>query len=750
METVETCPIARHPGAVRGPHSHQASEHFMQLRNRQLVAVWSAVLACCMGRASWGDQPTPEGIEFFESRIRPVLVEHCYSCHSAEADEIESGLRLDTRDGWMVGGDRGPVVLPGKPDESPLIQALRYESLEMPPDKKLPPQVVADFVRWLEMGAPDPRVEAGSESAASVQPGVAWDEARRFWAFQPPQSHLPPPVDPARWSRVTSDRFIRAAREQAGLSPAPEAERPTLIRRVTFDLTGLPPTPAETAAFEADSRPDALERLADRLLTSPANGERWARLWLDVARYAEDQAHIVGDDKELFYPNAYRYRDWVIDALNRDLPYDQFVKLQLAADQYQPEDPQSHVALGFLGLGPKYYGRDMPEVMAEEWEDRVDTVGRGLLGLTVACARCHDHKYDPIPTADYYGLAGVFASTEMFNRPLDDQCEKTDKGQAKKPEDALHIVRDGEPTDLRVFVRGDMRHPGPLAPRHFLTVLSPGGTEPAGLSRGSGRLDLAEALVSPNNPLLARVIVNRVWGQLFGAGIVRTSSNFGQLGERPTHPELLDDLALRFVAADWSLQWLQRELVSSATYRQSSLGASGPAADPANKLLSRMNRRRLGVEAWRDLVLAATGDLDGRVGGPSLEPDDPQERRRTIYARISRLDLNRMLSLFDFPDPNAHSGGRSQTTTPLQKLFVMNSPFMIHAADQFAARLYANFGSNDAARIEGAYRVLYGREPTGEELALGLQYLSRAGAEETRWPEYAQVLLASSEALHLD
>ncbi|WP_372899680.1 DUF1549 and DUF1553 domain-containing protein, partial [Stieleria sp.] len=485
--------------------------------------------------------------------------------------------------------------------------------------------------------------------------------------------------------------------EAAAVQPNPPANKRSLIRRLSFDLVGLPPTPEQVADFVADPRPGALERVVDRLLTSPEHAERWTRLWLDVARYAEDQAHIVGNNDSLTYPNAYLYRDWVIKSLADDMPYDDFVRMQLAADLHYPEDHDAHVALGFLGLGPKYYSRGSLTVMADEWEDRVDTVTRGLLGLTVACARCHDHKYDPIPTADYYAMAGVFASTEMFNRPLSEAVESKD-GQAKKPQEAAHIVREGKLRDLNVMIRGDATRSGPLAKRGFLTVLS--DAEPIAFSHGSGRGDLAEAIVDRSNPLAARVIVNRVWEQLFGAPLVGTPSNFGALGERPTHPQLLDDLAVRFMDAGWSLKWLQREIVLSATYQQSSAAdVEKLNQDPDNRLRWRMPRRRLSVEAYRDAVLFVAGNLDSSLGGESIQPDAADSRRRSVYSQVSRLDLNPMLAKFDFPDPNAHSEQRFETTTPLQKLFLLNSPFLVAQADALAARL-EQFGGSYASRVD--------------------------------------------------
>jgi hypothetical protein len=619
--------------------------------------------------------------------------------------------------------------------------------------------VIADFERWVRQGAADPR-EGRAAAAPSAKPFDV-ESAKRFWAFQPPRVHAAPEVKNAAWPRTKIDRFLLARLERAGLQPSQPADRRTWMRRVSFDLVGLPPSPEEVEAFVRDPAPDAYEKVVERLLASPHYGERWARLWLDVARYAEDQAHIVGSDQSLFYPKAYPYRDWVIRALNEDVPYDRFVRLQLAADLFEPDDLSNRAALGFLGLGPKYFGRNSPAVMADEWEDRVDVVGRGLLGLTFACARCHDHKFDPIPTEDYYALAGVFAGTKMFNRPLSDKAATKD-GEASQPRDAMHVVREGKPTDLNVFVRGDVGNPGRVVPRRFPRVLCEG--EPKPFRQGSGRRELAEAIASPHNPLTARVIVNRVWGQNFGRPLVGTPSNFGVLGEPPTHPELLDDLAARFMEAGWSLKWLQREIVLTAAYRQGSQsltptlspagteqGEGARATDPENRLLGRMNRRRLSVEGWRDALLAASGRLERSIGGPSLDPQDSKGRRRTVYSAISRLGLNRMLALFDFPDPNVHAACRFETTTPLQKLFVMNSPFVTSQAARLADRLRTDVPTeDDRARIDRAYALLYARRPTTTEMQLGLTFLAAGEDRAARWQQYAHVLLAANEMLFLD
>jgi hypothetical protein len=608
----------------------------------------------------------------------------------------------------------------------------------------------------------------------------------------------PPKVKARRWPRQSLDFFILARLESKGLSPSIEAGRRILIRRVTFDLTGLPPTPEEVESFLTDKREDAYERLVGRLLDSPRFGERMASLWLPLARYAEDQAHQVGADTKYFYPNAWRYRAWVIQSFNEDLPYDRFVSLQLAADRLEGTNSPNLAALGFLGLGPKYYDRDRLSVQADEWEDRVDTVSRAMLGLTVACARCHDHKFDPITMRDYYAMAGVFASTRMVNLRPDGSIEKVEKGEkgdvkaTNMGPATLHIVQDSDQAqDLPVFLRGNVDRKGPVVERRFLRVLS--RAEPAAFKDGSGRKELAAAIADRGNPLTARVMVNRVWAQFFGKPFVVTPSNFGHSGQPPTHPELLDDLAVRFMDNGWSVKSLVREIVLSATYRQTSgvealqrysveaednsrphdlrfngstlqpfnastvqpsnrptLQPFNESADSANDLFWRMNRRRLSIEQWRDAVLFTSGELDWS-GGQSLELDDPTNCRRTVHARVSRLKLNDLLVQFDYPDANVHAEKRGVTTTALQKLFVLNSPFMLERAKALAARLHADLNESDAARVARAYRLLFGREPSREESALALDFLRRpGGGGASRWEHYAQLLLASNEMMYVD
>ncbi len=603
-----------------------------------------------------------------------------------------------------------------------------------------------------------PLTGAASESPDAEDSEIDWSHARQFWSFRAPQAQALPRLQNNRWPKQRLDHFILAAMEQNKLSPSPEAERRVLIRRVSFDLTGLPPTPDEVQAFLSDTDADAYDKLVERLLASPRFGERMASMWMNVARYAEDQAHQVGDDAKNFYPNAWRYREWVVNAFNRDLPYDQFIRLQLAADKIGGSATNDLAALGFIGLGPKYYNRNRLDVMADEWEDRVDTVTRSFLGLTVACARCHDHKFDPITTRDYYGLAGVFASTSMVNKNPDKQSEEPEK-DAEKPSDKkdkpkidpdlLHMVEDGKLQDLNVFIRGNVDRKGPVAERRFLQVLRGSDSEP--FTHGSGREELADAIANRENPLTSRVMVNRVWALVFGRGLVRTPSDFGKQGQRPTHPELLDDLAVRFVENGWSIKQLVREMVLSATYRQrSERNARSQKLDAENSFHSHMNRRRLPVEMWRDAVLAVSGQLDPS-GGPSLEVDDPKNFHRTLYSRISRLKLNDVLLQFDYPDANVHAEKRSVTTTATQKLFVLNSPFMLAQATALAERLTRDPEQTNRDRVKTAYLLLYGRPVTTAELKLAVEFLGRSETSEMpRWEQYAHTLLAANEMMYVD
>lgn len=580
----------------------------------------------------------------------------------------------------------------------------------------------------------------------------------RHWSFQAPLRYPAPLNASSGWERNRIDAFVYHRMKEAGLEPSQPAERLAIMRRLSFDLTGLPPLADDLEAGRS------IEEHVEWLLSSPAFGERWARLWLDVARFAEDQAHIVGNNKSLTYPNAFLYRDWVVSAFNQDIPYDQFLRLQLAADLMDESgDPngEERAALGFMGLGPKYYRRKDVAVMADEWEDRIDTLCRGVLALTVACARCHDHFYDPIPTSDYYALAGVFASTDMFNSPIAEDCEMTGDGQTKNPDDAAHIVREASAMrDVQVFERGNSARPGETVSRGFLTILG-GGKRQEFSRENSGRLDLANAMVSRENPLTSRVWVNRVWSELIGQPLVATTSNFGKLGDKPTHPELLDDLAVRFMEeGNWSLKWLVREIVLSATYLQSTVTTEKKdQVDPANRMLSRMNRRRLSVEMWRDALFMASGQLDRQIGGRSFAMSDPDGRRRGLYSEVSRLQLDPMQALFDFPDPNLHSAGRIETTTPLQKLFVMNHPLVVTQGEAAARRVeemaretqqgtvgHSTGSAPDSETlVRTSYRLLFNRYPSSREMDLGVTYLGEADLR-----DYVQALLVSNEFSWVD
>jgi hypothetical protein len=582
-----------------------------------------------------------------------------------------------------------------------------------------------------------------------------WDKAREHWAFRPPTSSVRPAVKNGSWPSTRLDYFTLHKMEESGLAPAAPGQFTQLLRRVTFDLTGLPPDPDVFRQIpeEPGQREEFYHHYVSGLLNSHAFGERMASFWLNLARYAEDQAHQVGNDTKHFYPNAWRYRSWVIESFNSDRPYNEFINLQLAADFIDLKDAGDIKALGFLGLGPKYYNRGRLEVQADEWEDRVDTVTRTFLGLTVACARCHDHKYDPITIEDYYSLAGVFASTDMVNQQFDEQGRPVTEEEKKARTHEIHVVKDGRVRNLPVFRRGQTSSPGPETPRRFLRVLHEGTPKP--FTEGSGRLELAEEISSPDNPLAARVYVNRIWALLFGRGLVDTPSNFGELGSRPTHPRLLDDLAVRFMESGWSTKWLIREIVFSSTYRQSATAtAEVLRSDPENRLLSRMTRKRLPVEMWRDAVLKVSGLLD-RSGKKSFVLSEQEEKgafRRTVYSRISRLELDAFLMQFDYPDANVHSADRAETITPTQKLYAMNDNFFLESAASMARKLLAEYPPGDPEKlIQRAFLETCFRLPEDRETRRILNFLE----EETipfasRVELLVHTLLISNEMIYLD
>lgn len=793
----------------------------MKTHRNFLIAVTVSLGFVLPGLARAGEE---SGGELFEKAIRPVLVEKCYSCHSSASKSPKGGLRLDSVSAIRKGGSSGEAVVPGKPEESLLIDAIAHaEGVSvMPPSGKLPDRTIADFRRWVEVGAPMP--PGGEGGGVAPQESIDYERGREFWSIRPAVERPIPKVSDPNWPRERIDGFVLRGLDANGMTPAPEADRRTLIRRLSFDLTGLPPTLDDVERFAADPAPDAYERLVERLLASPRYGERWARYWLDVARFAEDNPTGEATNKP---PRvAHPYRDWVVRALNDDLPYDEFVRRQLAADLI-PGLPVSEVAaLGFLGHSPIYHkepklSADVTTgIVAEEWDERVDTVSRGFLGLTVACARCHDHKFDPIATEDYYALAGVMASTQIVERPLvatdtsaserladlprrlvdlDERLgyAREQRGVAEQEHEptapfdrqivelqarikelkALKLfdgptamgVRDaglwvdgsdpswttldfrpGTPRDLPVFRRGNPANPGAIVPRRFLQVLSE-GTEPRTFQHGSGRLELADAIVNDAKSLAGRVIVNRVWGWHFGRPLVSTPSNFGKLGDAPSHPELLDDLTARFIAEGWSLKALHREIVRSSTYRQSGRhDAISQAADPENRRLWRAYRKRLDVEAWHDAILTVAGVLDPKLGGPSGRLEDDGFARRAIYGKVSRRRLPGILQAFDFPDPNRHGEARDQTTTPLQQLFFLNSPFLLKWARVVADQAIAA-SAEPSERVRALYRRVLLRDPSEDEVTRALGLVDAGGSDPgAAWALLSQALLISNEFLFVD
>ena len=682
---------------------------------------------------------TAEGIEFFEKHIRPLVAQNCLSCHG---DKKQGGLQLDSRSAMLEGSDSGPVVAPGDPEHSLLIQAVRYaDDPKMPPDGKLPDEAIAALTTWVKMGAPWPKDvgPTGSGSTKSrMNPADAW---KSHWAFQPIAKPLAPKVICVDWPRAELDYFVLDKLEQQKLAPSPAADRHTLIRRATYDVIGLPPTAEEVERFVQDSAPNAFDKVIERLLTSPHYGERWGRHWLDVARYADTKGYVFTQDRS--YPNAYRYRDWVVKSFNDDLPYDQFLIEQIAADRLpHGSDKTSLAAMGFLTVGRRFLNNPHDII-----DDRLDVLTRGTMGLTVTCARCHDHKYDPIPTKDYYSLYGVLASSV----------------EPAEPADVMTLADAEQPIVPHVFVRGNAGNRGEAVPRQFLSALAGENRQPFG--QGSGRLDLARAIASPDNPLTARVIVNRVWLYYFDAGFVRTPSDFGVRSQPPSHPELLDYLASSLIESNWSLKHLHRMILNSATYQQASLDRPEcRQVDNENRLLWRMNRKRLDFEAIRDSLLAASGQLDRTLGGPAIElTSTPWPKRRTLYGLIDRQNLPSLFRTFDFAGPDTHSPQRFNTTVPQQALYLMNSPFLRDQVRSLAAHDSLGTITEPPRRIAQLYRLALSRLPSDPEIELGLAFLAAEDARPaesnsatageptlSNWERYAHIVLLSNEFVFVD
>ena len=774
--------------AARGPE-HGAA-------NLSGVEVWTAGTVPTAPTTAFADVPTSDQVEFFEKRIRPVLVEHCYDCHSAGAKKIKGGLVVDSRAGVHKGGDTGALLTPGDPEASMLIQAVRHldEDTAMPPKEKLAPAIIADLEQWVRMGAPDPR---GDDTVAAVQEKsvIDWTKAREWWSFRPLMAPPVPLVKNAAWAASDLDRFILAKAEHAGLKMAADADRHALLRRATYDLTGLPPTPDEVEAFVADQRPEAFAAVVDRLLASPRYGERWGRHWLDVVRYADS----AGDNSDFPVPQMRRYRDWVIEAFNRDMPYDRFVREQLAGDLI-PGDGDERVAritaTGYLANARRFGSRvdDYPWHLTIE--DTIDNVGRAFLGLSVSCARCHDHKFDPITQRDYYALYGIFQATrypwpgiELDQKQRDliplvpadqmaqalatikergemqktlDQAVKLLKEEQKKAGEAAKKSFDERITsadraaadhksaplpfalayavseaakrdDAVVQHKGDPAKPGERVRRRFLTVF--GGAELPSDDRSSGRQALAAWILADGGALSARVIANRVWHHHFGRGLVPTPNDFGRQGKPPTHPELLDHLALRLKTLGWSLKAFHREILLSRTYRQSSaLSDVAVAKDPTNELLSAFPRRRLDAESLRDTLLILGRNLDLTPAGdhpfpPANEWKFTQHHpfkavyesdRRSVYLMTQRIQRHPYLAVFDGADPSTSTPVRPTSTTPLQALFLLNDPLVHAQAERVAERIAAQ---DPASRIAMLYTLLFARPATAAEVTAASGYL---------------------------
>ena len=754
-----------------------------------IVSAISAALIVCAANASRAADDA-RGVAFFESNIRPILIDRCYECHSSQAKKLRGGLRLDTREGARTGGDAGPAVVPGKLDESLLFQAITAaKGVEpMPPKGRLPAKVVADFGQWIKMGAPDPR-DATSSAASAAKPAepIAW------WAIEPLSRPPVPSVSetPAGWGANPIDAFVLAKLREKGFAPAPAADRRTLIRRLSFDLVGLPPEPDEVEAFANDHAPDAYERLVDRLLSSAHYGERWARRWMDLVHFAETHGH----DQDRIRPNAWPYRDYLIRSFNRDTPYPRFAAEQVAADALFPDEPELVVALGMLAAGP-WDESSLRDIRADsidrqighyiDRDDMVSTVMSTFESVTVHCARCHDHKFDPILQDDYYSLQAVFAGVDKAERGYDvdkavDSLRRSLSAERKAAEkhdpsrsawmtaelgalppqslvfaaasdflpDAGHTAPDG-PRGVSVLKRGDINFPIKAATPGALGCL-PELEARFNLEKNADesarRAALVRWIVDPRNPLTWRSIVNRAWQQHFGRGLVATPNDFGRMGATPSHPELLDWLATEFRESAGSIKRLDRLIVTSAAYRQCSSGdASFAAKDADNQWLWRQNRRRLDAESAHDAILTLAGRLDLKMGGPSVQQfalspgvhvtpvvdytlydwNRSGSCRRAVYRFVFRTLPDPFFDSLDSADASQLTAARNESNTPLQALELLNNPFVLRQCEPFADRLRQESPRQDD-QVRLAFLAAYGRHPDSEELSLLSHYAARHG-----------------------
>lgn len=657
--------------------------------------------------ASAADRVEPqldaEQIRYFEQYVRPLLAEHCYACHSHDSGESSGELRVDTAQSLRTGGARGPAVVPGDAAGSLLVRAIRYDDpdLRMPPEGKLDDEEIAILEAWVHSGAPDPRQEQGDEVP---QEGPRTDPGEH-WSFQPvehpeiPEGVIPDAADPV-------DALIADTASRAGVRPSPLAAREQVARRLYYDLVGVPPSAERLQRVVEDPRPDALRRLVDRLLADPRFGERFGRHWMDVTRYADTVGYtLAGQDKEI--KGSHLYRDWIVRSLNADLPYDRFVSLQLAADKLS-DDPADLDALGMLTIGRTFINNRQLII-----DDQIDVTTRGLMGLTVACARCHDHKFDPIPAEDYYSLYGIFNNTKRV--------------EGEEAEAHPLAVQDiPNPEDHPILVRGQIGNRGEIAPRRFVSVLR--RDDDHFFRDGSGRAELAAAITDPSNPLTSRVWVNRVWGHLLGGYLVETPSDFGVQCPRPLQQAVLDDLAAGFIGAGFSTKRLIRRIVTTATYGRRSDGvADAVTRDPENRYWTRANLKRRDFESLRDSILSVTGGLGSSMYGEPFRVDQvPAPPRRTVYAYIDRQDLPGVFRVFDVASPDAHGERRYYTTVPQQALYLMNSEFLTRRATLAAQHIEQRMEARTPEQfVVAAFRSVLARAPSAAELDATVQFLAQ-------------------------